>query len=133
MLQQEQPDDYVIATGIQYSVREFVRLAALELGIKLRFEGTGVDEIGIVEDISGDKVVGVQVGDVIVSVDPRYFRPAEVDTLLGDAAKAREQLGWKAETSLRELVSEMVSSDYNTAKQHAFLKNNGYSVNIPQE
>ncbi|HCB1585229.1 GDP-mannose 4,6-dehydratase [Citrobacter portucalensis] len=133
MLQQEQPEDYVIATGIQYSVREFVRLAALELGIKLRFEGTGVDEIGIVEDITGDKVTSVQVGDVIVSVDPRYFRPAEVETLLGDAAKAREKLGWKAETSLQKLVSEMVSSDYDAAKRHALLKSNGYAVNISQE
>ena len=123
----------MIATGIQYSVREFVRLAALELGIKLRFEGTGVDEIGIVEDITGDKVTSVQVGDVIVSVDPRYFRPAEVETLLGDAAKAREKLGWKAETSLQKLVSEMVSSDYDAAKRHALLKSNGYAVNISQE
>lgn len=133
MLQQDQPDDYVIATGIQYSVREFVRLAALELGITLRFEGQGVEEKGIVEAITGDKVQGVQIGDVIVSVDPRYFRPAEVETLLGDATKACEKLGWKAETSLQELVAEMVLSDYDTAKRHSLLQKNGYAVNISQE
>ncbi len=88
MLQQEQPEDYVIATGVQYSVRQFVDFAASELGIKLRFEGHGVDEVGIVESVSGEDAPAVNVGDVIVAVDPRYFRPAEVETLLGDPSKA---------------------------------------------
>ena len=88
MLQQEQPEDFVIATGVQYSVREFIQWSANELGVTLRFEGSGVDEVGIVEAIEGDNAPGLKVGDTIVRVDPRYFRPAEVETLLGDPAKA---------------------------------------------
>ncbi|WP_172481467.1 GDP-mannose 4,6-dehydratase, partial [Escherichia coli] len=95
MLQQEQPEDFVIATGVQYSVRQFVEMAAERVGIKLRFEGTGVDEKGIVVSVNGEDAPAVKPGDVIVKVDPRYFRPAEVETLLGDPTKAHEKLGWK--------------------------------------
>lgn len=116
MLQQEQPEDYVIATGVQYSVRQFVDFAASELGIKLRFEGHGVDEVGIVESVSGEDAPAVKVGDIIVAVDPRYFRPAEVETLLGDPSKAHDKLGWKPETTLQEMVVEMVRKDLEAAK-----------------
>lgn len=116
MLQQEQPEDFVIATGVQYSVRQFVEMAAAQLGIKLRFEGTGVEEKGIVVSVTGHDAPGVKPGDVIIAVDPRYFRPAEVETLLGDPTKAHEKLGWKPEITLREMVSEMVANDLEAAK-----------------
>ena len=133
MLQQEQPEDYVIATGVQYSVRQFVDFAASELGIKLRFEGHGVDEVGIVESVSGEDAPAVKVGDVIVAVDPRYFRPAEVETLLGDPSKAHDKLGWKPETTLQEMVVEMVRKDLEAAKKHSLLKSHGYEVSISLE
>ncbi|EIH0169513.1 GDP-mannose 4,6-dehydratase, partial [Escherichia coli] len=97
MLQQEQPEDFVIATGVQYSVRQFVEMAAEQVGIKLRFEGVGVNEKGIVVSVTGKDAPAVKSGDIIVKVDPRYFRPAEVETLLGDPTKAHEKLGWKPE------------------------------------
>mgnify|MGYP001546354792 CR=1 FL=1 len=114
MLQQDEPEDFVIATGVQYSVREFVEIAALKLGIKIRWEGTGVEERGIVESLSGDliKNADLKPGACIVKVDPRYFRPTEVETLLGNPAKAKEKLGWVPETSFEELVTEMIESDY---------------------
>ncbi len=127
MLQQDQPDDFVIATGEQHSVREFLETAARYLGITLVFEGSGVDEVGVVESIDMDvleslgvdrKVVGIQQGDAIVRVDPRYFRPAEVETLQGDPAKAREKLGWQPEISFEEMVREMVLWDVQEANFH---------------
>ncbi|MEP6939488.1 MAG: GDP-mannose 4,6-dehydratase [Rudaea sp.] len=127
MLQQEQPEDFVIATGIQYSVRQFVEFAAAELGITLRFEGSAGDEIGVVESVGGDRAK-VKPGDVIVRVDPRYFRPTEVETLLGDPTKAHERLGWRPKTTLRELVSEMVKSDYLSAQRDALVKAHGYAA-----
>ena len=130
MLQQEQPEDFVIATGVQYSVRQFVEMAAAQLGIKLRFEGTGVEEKGIVVSVTGHDAPGVKPGDVIIAVDPRYFRPAEVETLLGDPTKAHEKLGWKPEITLREMVSEMVANDLEAAKKHSLLKSHGYDVAI---
>ena len=133
MLQQEQPEDFVIATGVQYSVRQFVEMAAAQLGIKLRFEGTGVEEKGIVVSVTGHDAPGVKPGDVIVQVDPRYFRPAEVETLLGDPTKAHEKLGWKPETTLQEMVSEMVAKDLEAAKKHSLLKSHGYEVAIALE
>ncbi|WJV52633.1 GDP-mannose 4,6-dehydratase [Prodigiosinella aquatilis] len=133
MLQQDKPQDFVIATGSQYSVRQFVELAARELGITLRFEGQGVDEKGIVAAVSGDDNVNVQVGDVIVAVDPRYFRPAEVETLLGDPTLAKEKLGWVPETTLQELVAEMVQSDLESAKKFKLLKSHGYGISISME
>lgn len=127
MLQQEQPEDFVIATGVQYSVRQFVEQAAAELGIHLRFEGAGVDEVGIVERMEGNEAK-VSRGDVIVRVDPRYFRPAEVETLLGDPTKAHEKLGWKPTTSFESLVKEMVRSDYQVAKRDALVTLAGFKT-----
>lgn len=133
MLQQEKPEDFVIATGVQYSVRQFVEFAAAELGITLRFEGVGVEEKGIVTAIEGENAPGVSVGDVIVAVDPRYFRPAEVETLLGDPSKAHTLLGWKPETTLKEMVIEMVEKDLESAKKISLLKSHGYDVSISLE
>ena len=133
MLQQETAEDFVIATGIQYSVRQFVELAARYLGITLRWEGRGVDECGYVAAITGDKSHALTVGQRIVAVDPRYFRPAEVETLLGDPARAREKLGWTPSTSLEEMVSEMVDSDFESARRHALLRQHGFDVEMSRE
>lgn len=133
MLQQEQPEDFVIATGVQYSVREFITWSAKELGITLRFEGEGVDEQGIVEAVEGDDAPNVKVGDVVVKVDPRYFRPAEVETLLGDPSKAKEKLGWTPEITTQEMCAEMVAEDLKVAKRHAFLKEHGYDIPVSVE
>jgi GDPmannose 4,6-dehydratase len=127
MLQQDAPEDFAIATGVQHSVREFVQLAAGELGIKVRFEGEGQGEIGIVEAVSGTQA-SCKAGDVIVRVDPRYFRPTEVETLLGDPTKAREKLGWTPKTTLKELVEEMVRADYTAAKRDALVKDAGFQA-----
>lgn len=133
MLQQEQPDDFVIATGVQYSVREFINMSAKELGMTLRFEGEGVEEQAIVDKIEGDKVPALSVGDVIVRVDPRYFRPAEVETLLGNPAKAKAKLGWVPEITVQEMCAEMVASDLEQAKRHALLKQHGHNVMVSVE
>lgn len=133
MLQQEQPEDFVIATGVQYSVRDFVRWSAAELGIGLRFEGAGVEERGIVSSIEGDKAPALRVGDVIVSVDPRYFRPAEVETLLGDPTKAKSKLGWEPEISVQEMCAEMVREDLKVAQRYALLKQYGHDVSVSLE
>jgi GDPmannose 4,6-dehydratase len=127
MLQQDKPEDFVIATGIQYSVRQFVEFAAAELGIRLRWEGEGVEERGIVEAVEGDEN-RCRVGDTIVKVDPRYFRPTEVETLLGDPTRAREKLGWTPKTTLAELVQEMVLADYASAKRDALVKKAGFQA-----
>jgi GDPmannose 4,6-dehydratase len=127
MLQQQQPEDFVIASGVQYSVREFAEYAAGELGIRLCWEGEGAGEIGRVASVTS-KDVKVKAGDVIVRVDPRYFRPTEVETLLGDATKAREKLGWVPKTSFEELVQEMVRSDYTAAKRDALVKMAGFTA-----
>ena len=133
MLQQEAPDDFVIATGVQYSVRDFICKTAQRLGITLRFEGTGVNEKGIVDSVAGDKAPGVKPGDVIVAVDPRYFRPAEVETLLGDPTKAREKLGWVPEITLDEMIDEMVAHDLDQARRHALLRRHGYDISVSRE
>jgi GDPmannose 4,6-dehydratase len=127
MLQQDKAEDFVIATGVQYSVRQFVAFAAAELGVEIAFEGEGVNEIGVVSKVTGDQAK-VKVGDVIVRVDPRYFRPTEVETLLGDPTKARERLGWTPKTTLAELVSEMVQADYTAAKRDALIKMAGFKA-----
>jgi GDPmannose 4,6-dehydratase len=118
MLQQGEPEDFVIATGQQYSVREFVQRAGAELGATVRFEGSGVDEIGIVEHVANHET-RMAPGDVIVRVDPRYFRPTEVDLLLGDASKARQKLGWTPRTSFDELVRIMCDADRRLAAGEA--------------
>lgn len=133
MLQQEQPEDFVIATGVQYSVREFITWSAAELGITLRFEGQGVDEMAVVERIDGDKAPALKVGDVIVRVDPRYFRPAEVETLLGDPSKAKQKLGWVPEITVQEMCAEMVREDLKVAQRHALLKQHGHDVPVSVE
>jgi GDPmannose 4,6-dehydratase len=131
MLQQETAEDFVIATGQQISVREFVRMSAAEAGIQLEFSGTGVDEIATVSEVSDPaKAPNVAVGDVIVRVDPRYFRPAEVETLLGDPTKAREKLGWKCEITVEQMCAEMVACDLDNARKHALLKHHGHDVAI---
>ncbi|HBS54900.1 MAG TPA: GDP-mannose 4,6-dehydratase [Stenotrophomonas sp.] len=121
MLQQQKAVDYVISTGVQYSVRHFIELAALELGITLQFVGEGDSEKGVVVRVEGDQAPHVRPGDTIVCVDPRYYRPAEVETLLGDYAKAERELGWKPTTSLQEMVSEMVQSDLLEAREKRYL------------
>lgn len=133
MLQQEKPDDFVIATGVQYSVRSFINKAAKLLGIELAWEGRGVDELGRVVAITGDNAPAVKVGDVVVKIDPRYFRPAEVETLLGDPSKAKEKLGWVPKITLDEMVAEMVAYDLDKAKQHALLKREGFKVSVGRE
>ena len=133
MLQQEQAEDFVIATGVQFSVRDFIVKSAMELGIELAFSGAELDEFAVVSKVTGDRAPGVKPGDIIVRVDPRYFRPAEVDTLLGDPSKAAKKLGWKPEISLDEMIREMVAYDLDQARRSALLKKHGYSVSVPQE
>lgn len=133
MLQQDQPDDFVIATGEQYSVREFIKWTAAEIGIKLRFEGDGIDEIGIVDEIEVDKAPALKPGDVILRIDQRYFRPAEVETLLGDPTKAKQKLGWTPEISAQEMCAEMVKHDLENAKRHALLGQHGIPLLSPRE
>lgn len=133
MLQQEKPEDFVIATGVQYSVRDFIYKSATELGVQLEFKGQGVDEIAVVTSIKGNDAPGLKVGDIIVKVDPHYFRPTEVETLLGDPTNAKNKLGWVPEITLDEMIKEMVSYDLVQAKQHALLKKHGYEVHVGKE
>ncbi|KQM63541.1 MULTISPECIES: GDP-mannose 4,6-dehydratase [unclassified Sphingomonas] len=133
MLQQDQAEDFVIATGVQYSVREFITWSAAHLGITLRFEGEGVDEIGIVDKVEGEDALAVKTGDVLVRIDPRYFRPAEVDTLLGDPTRAKDKLGWVPEITVQEMCEEMVAEDLKSAKRHALLKQHGYALPVSLE
>ncbi|MFI3221682.1 MAG: GDP-mannose 4,6-dehydratase, partial [Methylococcaceae bacterium] len=121
MLQQDQAEDFVIATGVQYSVRQFIEWTAEELGMPLRWEGEGVNEVGYWND------------QPIVKIDPRYFRPTEVETLLGDPSKAKQKLGWVPEITAQEMCAEMVESDLAQAKQHALLKQHGYAVSVSVE
>jgi GDPmannose 4,6-dehydratase len=150
MLQQKQPKDYVIATGVQYTVREFIEKSAARLGIKIRWEGSGKNEIGIIDSSSpfltssnsalstqnselGKQHSALRCEQVIVRIDPRYFRPAEVETLLGDPSKAKEDLGWVPQITLDEMIEEMVAHDLDEAKRHALLKANGYVVEVSKE
>jgi GDPmannose 4,6-dehydratase len=148
MLQRPEPEDFVIATGVQYSVRQFVEAAARALGVTVRWKGTGAEELGIVEGVdatfarrldatkfggesaarAGEAHLGSLIGKTIVRVDPRYFRPTEVETLLGDVTKAREKLGWTPKTSVTELVAEMVQHDYAAAQRDALVKQHGYAT-----
>lgn len=133
MLQQEQPEDFVIATGEQFSVREFIQWSAEELGITLEFSGEGVDEVAIVQGVQGDLAPAVKPGDVIVRIDPRYFRPAEVETLLGDPTKAKEKLGWTPEITAREMCQEMVVEDHKAARRVALLREHGLDLPVSVE
>ena len=133
MLQQEKPEDFVIATGIQFTVREFIIRSAKELGVTLKFEGSAENEKAIVESIKGDLAPALKVGDVILRIDPHYYRPTEVDTLLGDPTKAKKKLGWGPEITLDQMIVEMVASDLDKAKQHALLQKHGYSISVGKE
>ena len=135
MLQQDEPDDYVIATGKQHSVRQFIEWSAQEAGIEIYFEGSGSEEIGIVKNISNNVDSKVSVGDVILRIDPRYFRPTEVDSLLGDPSKAKKNLGWEPKISVKEMCKEMMSEDLNTAKQQVLLRDHGFNTlgSIPEK
>ena len=136
MLQQDQPEDFVIATGVQYSVRQFVEFAASEIGITLAFEDSGADEIArvlAVNPAAGQRIPACKPGDVIVKTDPRYYRPTEVETLLGDASKARDKLGWSPKTTLSELVKEMVTADYSLAQREALVRDSGFEVYASHE
>jgi GDPmannose 4,6-dehydratase len=133
MLQQDNPKDYVIATGVQYSVRQFIEKSAAQLGLKLAFEGKGVKEHAVVIGKMGAKAPAIKVGDVIVEVDPRYFRPSEVESLLGDPSLAKKDLEWVPKITLDELVREMVAGDLETAQKHALLKSHGYSLPVSRE
>ena len=130
MLQQEKPDDYVIATGVQYSVRQFILWSAMELGVSIEFEGNGIDEIGVVTKVEGDNSPAIKEGDIIVRVDPNYFRPAEVETLLGDPSKAKKVLGWTPKITTQEMCSEMVAEDLKIAKKLRMLKEHELSPSL---
>ncbi|HID8536460.1 TPA: GDP-mannose 4,6-dehydratase [Stenotrophomonas maltophilia] len=133
MLQQDSPKDYVIATGVQYSVRDFIKLSAQALGIQLEFVGEGVNERAVVAALSGDSAPGVKVGDTIVSIDPRYFRPAEVETLLGDPSLAKHDLGWVPAITLNEMIDEMVEADLHEARKQALLRREGFASVVSRE
>jgi len=136
MLQQEAPEDYVIATGKQLSVRDFINTAATTLGVTLSWSGSGYEEFATVADVAASKVnseTHIKPGDVIVRVDQNYYRPAEVDSLLGDASKARQNLGWQPKIDLQTMVEEMLVHDLDKSKQNALLRSRGYDVNTPQE
>ena len=133
MLQQAHAQDFVIATGVQYSVREFITWTAAELGITLRFEGQGADEKAYVQAIEGDKAPALTVGDCVVAVDPRYFRPAEVETLLGDPTKAKTELGWVPEITAQQMCAEMVAEDLKAAQQTALLRQHGFHKPVSRE
>lgn len=133
MLQQEEPEDFVIATGVQYSVREFISWTAHELGLELEFEGEGSDEVAHVASIVGDNAPALSVGDVVMRINPRYFRPAEVDSLLGDPSKAKEKLGWVPEITAQEMCAEMVEEDLKAARRAALLKQHGLELPVSVE
>ena len=133
MLQQDEASDYVIATGKQYSVREFITWSVNALGIDVEFKGTGLDEVGIVTGISGDLAPKISVGQEIVRIDPRYFRPAEVETLLGDPTKAKAELGWEPEITAQEMCREMVAEDHKAARRLALLKEHDLELPVSIE
>ena len=133
MLQQGHAEDFVIATGVQYSVRQFIQWSAEELGVTLKFEGKGVDETASVAAIKGDKAPGLKVGDAVIKIDPRYFRPTEVETLLGDPSKAKAKLGWTPEITVQQMCAEMVATDLEEAKKHALLMKHGYTQSVSVE
>jgi GDPmannose 4,6-dehydratase len=133
MLQQDKPQDFVIATGVQYSVRSFITWTAAELGITLRFEGEGVDEKAYVAAILGDKAPALKVGDCVMAVDPRYFRPTEVESLLGDPSKAKTELGWVPQITAQQMCAEMVAEDLKAAQQTALLRSHGFDTPVSKE
>jgi GDPmannose 4,6-dehydratase len=133
MLQQDEAEDFVIATGKQYAVREFIDWAARELSMELEFRGDGVDEVAVVKSVDNNVAPAVKPGDVVMRIDPGYFRPAEVETLLGDAARAKARLGWEPEITAQEMCAEMVAEDLKAARRHALLDQHGLTVPISTE
>jgi GDPmannose 4,6-dehydratase len=133
MLQQDQADDFVIATGVQYSVRDFIRWSAAHMGVTLSFQGEGVDETATVVAVDGDLAPAVKPGQVVMRIDPKYFRPAEVETLLGDPTKAREVLGWVPEITAQEMCAEMMVEDLKAARRHALLRAHGMDMPVSLE
>jgi len=130
MLQQENPIDYVIATGTQYSVRDFIKWSTSNVGIEIAFSGTGEQEVGKIAAINNNELSSLNIGDIIIRVDPKYYRPAEVETLLGDSSKAKKDLGWIPEISAKEMCSEMMKEDLKVAKRNALLKSQGHEISI---
>ena len=133
MLQQDAPEDFIIATGVQYSVRQFIQWSGRELGLTIEFSGSGVEEVGKVTAIEGELAPVLSVGDIVVRIDPRYFRPAEVETLLGDPTKAKENLGWLPEITAQEMCAEMVAEDYKAALRAKLLKEHGLELPVSFE
>ncbi len=133
MLQQEAPDDFVIATGEQHSVREFIDWTAAELGLTLEFSGTGTEETARVAAVISDRAPAVRVGQVVMRIDPRYFRPAEAQTLLGDSSKAHAKLGWQPEITARQMCAEMVENDLEIARRHALLREHGLGLPLSSD
>ena len=133
MLQQDEPEDFVIATGEQHSVRDFINWSAQDLGIELEFQGSGIDETATVKSVTGDKAPNVRPGDVIMRIDARYFRPAEVETLLGDPTKAKTKLGWEPEITARQMCAEMVAEDLDVARRHSVLRDHGFGIPVAHE
>jgi GDPmannose 4,6-dehydratase len=133
MLQQDEPEDFVIATGVQYSVRQFIEWAAKELGVQIEFTGEGAQEKGVIKSISGNNAPALKEGDVIVQVDARYFRPTEVESLLGDPSNAKNKLGWVPEITVQEMCAEMVQEDLKLAKRNQLLRDNGYDISVSNE
>ncbi len=133
MMQQEEPDDFVIATGTEVSVRDFIRMAAAEIGIGLKFTGKDMEEIATIESIEGKNAPALKIGNVVVRIDPRYFRPSEVENLRGDPTKAKNKLGWTPEISVEEMCAEMITEDLQLARQNTLLKAHGYQAAVPQE
>ena len=132
MLQQESPEDFVIASGEQISVRDFITMAARKIGIEIEFSGNGLNEVGVVKSVASDFSDFIEIGETVVRVNPRYFRPTEVEELLGDASKAKNKLGWKPEISLEELCEEMVKFDLDEARRRRLLMSHGHEVDIPR-
>lgn len=133
MLQQEAPDDFVIATGKQYTVREFIQWSAASLGMELEFRGAGLKEVGVVKAIKGDLAPAVKLGQAIIKIDKRYFRPSEVETLLGDPSKAKNVLGWEPKITAQEMCAEMVEEDYRAARRSVLLKEHGLNIPVSSE
>jgi GDPmannose 4,6-dehydratase len=133
MLQQDNPDDFVIATGLQFSIRQFIHWSAAELGVTIKFEGQGLSEIGIVESISGSIATSLEVGQIIIRIAEKYFRPTEVESLLGDPAKAKAVLGWVPEITVQEMCKEMVEADLSIAQQNKLLEKNGFDISVSRE
>jgi GDPmannose 4,6-dehydratase len=133
MLQEENPDDFVIASGVQYSVRDFINWAAMELGLTLEFTGTGINEIATIININGELAPALNVGDIVMRIDQRYFRPAEVETLLGDPTKAKEKLGWVPEVTAQEMCAEMILEDYKAARRISLNKSHGLDLPVSME